>query len=216
MALLFGVLLCLCLGLWPGGLAFGNEAGDGSESGAGQTEGSASDSATAATVEGDSSENRVNTSQLPDSSFIYDVSLEELAHADSYMDGQTVQVTGEVVGDRIIAEDDSNYCWVVLQSTSKTDAELSVYMPIVSSRMIDTYGAYNKRGTCLQVRGTFHLACDDHQGASGLHADNVSLVETGKVYEQDFEPLKMLPGFLLLILGGVSIGVFNILREKQR
>lgn len=30
--------------------------------------------------------NKVNQSQLPDSSFIYDVSIEDLANADTYMD----------------------------------------------------------------------------------------------------------------------------------
>ena len=35
-------------------------------------------------------ENLINIQQLPDSSFIYDTSLEDLAGADSYYDGQTV------------------------------------------------------------------------------------------------------------------------------
>ena len=51
-------------------------------------------------AEGD---NAVNVTQLPDSSFIYDTSITDLSTADTYYDKQTVQVTGEVVGDRITA-----------------------------------------------------------------------------------------------------------------
>ena len=31
---------------------------------------------------------------------------------------------------------------------------------------IDTFGAYGKTGTTLQVRGTFHLVCPEHEGLS--------------------------------------------------
>ena len=51
-------------------------------------------------AEGD---NAVNTQQLPDSSFIYDTSIVDLSGADAYYDNQTVQVTGEVIGDSIRA-----------------------------------------------------------------------------------------------------------------
>ena len=48
-------------------------------------------------------DNAVNTQQLPDSSFIYDTSIVDLSGADAYYDNQTVQVTGEVIGDSIRA-----------------------------------------------------------------------------------------------------------------
>lgn len=161
-------------------------------------------------------DNQVNVSQLPDSSFIYDITIKELADADSYMDGQTVQVSGEVVGDRIFAELDPTDCWVTLQSTDKSDSEIAVFMPLTASDSIDTYGAYGKRGTILQVRGTFNLACADHQGASDLHADSVAVISKGSVEDLEFNFMRLVPGLVLLMLGSLMLIVYDIMRERQR
>lgn len=161
-------------------------------------------------------ENKVNVSQLPDSSFIYDISIKELASADSYMDGQTVQVTGEVVGDRIVSEPGSSNCWIMLQSDDGDDTEVAVYMPISASESIDTYGAYGKRGTTLQVRGTFNLACAEHQGASDLHSDSVAVVARGSVEDLGFNFMRLVPGLVLLLIGSVLLITFDVIRERQR
>lgn len=160
--------------------------------------------------------NRINTSQLPDSSFIYEVSIEELANADSYLDGQTVQVTGEVVGDRITSESDPRFCWITLQSQDPDDSEVTVYMSKTASKVIDTYGAYNKEGTTLQVRGTFYLASEDHQGVSEIHAESVSAVSPGEVFQDSGNPKRMETGLILIFFGSVLMLLFNILRERQR
>lgn len=159
--------------------------------------------------------NKVNQSQLPDSSFIYDVSIEDLANADTYMDEQTVQVTGEVVGDRIMADGGQN-CWITLQATTASDVEVLVFMSTSLSSAIDTYGAYGRRGTYLQARGTFNLACKDHDGVSGIHADSVTVVEPGYVETPDLDARKMVPGLAILLVGCSLLLVFNYLRERQR
>ena len=67
-------------------------------------------------AEGD---NAVNTQQLPDSSFIYDTSIGDLARADSYFDNQTVQVVGEAVGDAIRSGLDGRHRWITLRPRSR-------------------------------------------------------------------------------------------------
>ena len=161
-------------------------------------------------------DNRVNVTQLPDSSFIYEIAIKELASADSYMNGQTVQVTGEVVGDRIFAELDPADCWIMLQSTEKDDSEIAVYMPVNASESIDTYGAYGKRGTTLQVRGTFNLACADHQGASDIHSESVAVVAKGSVEKMEFNVMRLIPGLVLLLIGSLILIIFDVVRERQR
>lgn len=160
--------------------------------------------------------NRINTSQLPDSSFIYEVSIEELANADSYLDEQTVQVIGEVVGDRITSETNPKYCWITLQSKDEDDSEISVYMSKSASKAIDVYGAYDKDGTTLQVRGTFYLASEDHQGASEIRAESVSVVSPGQIVEDSGNPKSMQSGLALILVGSLLMLLFNILRERQR
>lgn len=162
-------------------------------------------------AEGD---NAVNVTQLPDSSFIYDTSITDLSTADTYYDKQTVQVTGEVVGDRIIAGD-GRHCWLQLASPSDSST-VSVYLTNESADKADTYGAYGRKGTTLQVRGTFNLACPDHDGASDLHAQVVTVTEKGKATPDEFDINAFTPGMVTVMIGLAMMVVFYLLRERQR
>lgn len=160
-------------------------------------------------------ENRLNPSQLPDSSFIYDATISSLEKADSYLDGQTVQVVGEAVGDRVFSETVPSYCWITLEAVDGTYAEVAVYMTERASEAIDTYGAYSRMGTTLQVRGTFNLACKDHEGLSDLHATNVTVVSKGHPNNTPFNMGQVIPGAVLVLIGlGLLFG-FHRLRERE-
>ena len=165
----------------------------------------------------DNKDNQVNTHQLPDSSFLYDTSLVELASATSYYDGQTVQITGEVVGDIIHAGTDGTHVWLTLASTNPdSDATVVVYLPSSAVSIIDTLGAYGKTGTILQVRGTFHLVCPDHEGVSDIHVENVNVVTPGTSSPDTFSWAALQPGILLLVLAGVLLLAFHLLRQRLR
>ena len=166
--------------------------------------------------EGVNEDNLVNPQQKPDSSFIYDTAISALQEADSYLNNQTVQVTGEVVGDRIVAEFDPGFYWIVLQGSDKAHSEIPVFMAGDFTELIDTYGAYGRKGTTLQVRGTFHLTCSEHEGLTDLHADAVTLVEKGSITEQPFDIGTFMPGLLLVAVGFVMLIVFHQMREGQR
>ena len=49
--------------------------------------------------------NKVNPSQTPDNSFIYDTQISYLVESGTQFDTQTVQITGEVIGDLIVVSD---------------------------------------------------------------------------------------------------------------
>ncbi|MEC4175342.1 hypothetical protein VIN30_02630 [Adlercreutzia sp. R7] len=161
-------------------------------------------------------DNLVNPQQKPDSSFIYDTSISALQDADSYLNNQTVQVTGEVVGDRIKAEFDPGYCWIVLQSNDNSYAEVPVFISVDATLPIDMYGSYGRKGTTLQVRGIFHLSCSDHEGLTDLHADTVTAVEKGSVTQQTLDPAAFAPGAVLVGVGLVMLLVFRHMREGRR
>lgn len=163
-------------------------------------------------AEGD---NAVNTQQPSDSSFIYDTSIGALSQADSYYDGQTVQVVGEVVGDSIRAGMSGRHRWITL-STPGDSATIAVYMSNEAAAKIDTYGGYDTVGTILQVRGTFHLVCADHEGLSDLHAEAVTVLEPGKSTPDVFDFNAFIPGIVAVVIGFVLLGVFYWMRERQR
>lgn len=160
--------------------------------------------------------NLIDVNQRPDSSAIYDTLISDLAEADSYYNGQTVQVTGEAIGDRIKATISGDYHWITLQATDRSDAQVTVYMSKESSAAIDTFGAYGKVGSEVQVRGVFNLACDEHEGLSDLHAEYVSVVKRGEEHPDVLEMGNFLPGFLWCMVAGLLGVVYYWLRERRR
>ena len=161
--------------------------------------------------------NHVYVNQLSDSSFLYQTTIADLAQADSYYEGQTVLVQGEVVGDRINDEMQPDNCWVTLQDDDPTNPSVvSVFMTMEQAKNIDTYGSYGVTGTMLQVRGTFHLVCADHEGQSDLHAEAVTVIAPGERYPDEFDFNAFVPGIVVVVVGLVMLGVFYWLRERQR
>ena len=159
--------------------------------------------------------NLINPQQRPDSSFIYDSSIVDLSNADSYYDKQTVQITGEAVGDIIDARD--GMVWVTLaEVSSSSNASVAVLMTRESASHIDTLGRYGTTGTMLQVRGVFHLACPEDQGLSDVHATSVAVVTKGSHHANEFRPEAFAVGAALTVVGFALMGLFRYLRERQR
>lgn len=163
------------------------------------------------------SDNVVNTQQLPDSSFIYDTSLADLAGADSYYDNQTVQVVGEAVGDAVRVDLDDEHRWVTLGPMRVGEgAALSVFMDVDDTKKIDGFGKYGVTGTRLQVRGTFHLVCPEHGGITDLHADHVSVMAKSAKRAEPFASEAFVFGGVLVLVGAGLVLLFLFLRERQR
>ena len=158
--------------------------------------------------------NRVYVNQLSDSSFLYQTSIADLAKADSSYSGKTVLVQGEVVGDRINDELQPENCWITLEETgSSNPAVVSVFMTMEQSSVIDTYGRYGTQGTTLQVRGTFHLECSNHQGMSDIHVEEVSAVASGHPTTAQVNYYILLAGGIAVVIGLVLLYVYHKKRE---
>ena len=161
--------------------------------------------------------NAIDPQLLPDSSFIYDTSIVDLAQADSYFDNQTVRVTGEVVGDRRASLGDAENCWITLtEPVFGENSTVEVYRSNEQASRIDTYGAYGRVGTILSVQGTFHLVCAEHEGESDVHADSVTVSARGHAVQSDFDPQSFLPGIACVGIGVLMMAILGILRERGR
>lgn len=162
-------------------------------------------------------ENRVNPQQRPDSSFIYDTEISALNSADTFYDNQTVQVVGEAVGDVINADLDGSHKWINLSSEEQGNTySVAVYLTGSAASRIDTYGRYGAKGTELQVRGTFHLVCPEHEGVTDIHASVVSVVDSGSRHPDEFAFEAFIPGIVAVLIGFALMFVFYRLRERQR
>lgn len=160
-------------------------------------------------------ENLVDPTQRADNSFIYDTTIESLFEQASLFDNRTVQVIGEVIGDRIVA--DEGNCWITLTVTDSEDkSSISVLMSNELANQIDCYGKYGVIGTTLQVRGTYHQACTEHDGLPDIHATNSSVVSKGIVNADQFDSGSFIPGIMAVLAGGVLMAAFYIARERTR
>ena len=165
----------------------------------------------------DAGENTVNARQTADNSFLYDTSIYELSLADATYQGNTVQVVGEVVGDAIRAEGDTGKAWITLESIENDhESSISVLVGEDALGLIDTFGSYNHKGTTLQVRGIFYLACPSHEGIMDIHAENVTLIAKGSVTQDSFDINAFIPGIVLVVIGLVLTLIYTYLRERER
>ena len=161
--------------------------------------------------------NKVNVNQLPDSTFLYDVDISELIKADTFNDGQTVQVKGEVVGDAINDESNESLTWIALQDDDELNPQtISVLVSKQQAEVIDSYGHYGQQGSILQIRGTYHLACADHQGLSDIHAEEAQLVSEGRNIDILLNPVILTAAVISVFLGGVLFVMYSIRRERMR
>ena len=165
-------------------------------------------------------DNLVNPSQDSDSSFLYDTSIADLTGSSaSILDGQTVQVQGEVIGDARHVDFDSDHFWITLQAEENDKFNtITIYCTKNTTDLIDTFGSYGRRGTTLQIRGTFQLACDDHDGLSDIHAESSSVKAYGNSVNPPLKPESLAFGFVMLVFGAIMIGIYVFaakLKEKK-
>lgn len=164
-------------------------------------------------------ENRVDPTQRADNSFIYDTTIDSLFGQATLYEGGTVQVVGEVIGDLISAgrEGEREMYWITLTSIDvENKATISVLLSGEQAKQIDHYGRYGVTGTILQVRGTFHQACGEHQGLPDIHATNSSPIARGIEHPDQFVFDDFVPGIIVVIIGAALLGVYYFVRERSR
>ena len=171
---------------------------------------------TAVELEGET--NNVDPTQRADNSFIYDTTIDSLFSQPSLYEGRTVQVVGEAIGD-IVAETPLNKkrCWVTLTAIDvNSPATISVVISTSQKKQIDHLGRYGVTGTILQVRGTYHQACPDHEGIADIHVTTVEAIERGIEHPDLFDLNDFVPGIFTVCLGLILITAYYIVRERTR
>ncbi len=200
------------------GASGNSKAGSGASSGileAADTAGKpveAADEATPLEAEG----NVIDEGQLADNSFLYDAQIGDLASADSYYDRQTVQVTGEVVGDAVnVAGGKPGRVWIVLR-----DPKSGVTVPVIISKedaeKIDTFGRYGAAGTTLRIKGTYYLDDIEQQGESDIHATKVVVVSEGGRHPDLIVVSAFKMPLIAIVLGAALTFLHWYLRERNR
>lgn len=93
------------------------------------------------------------------------MTVAELVAAEPELDGTLVSFAGEAIGEPIDADDDHK--WV---NVSGGDKLVGVLMTNEQVDQITNYGAYDVKGSELQIAGTLNTSCTDHDGELDVHA----------------------------------------------
>lgn len=162
-------------------------------------------------------DNRVDPAQRSDNSFIYDTTIESLYEQSSLYESQTVQIEGEVIGDKIAALGDDGYSWITLTVVDAQDkTSISVLLSDEQAPQIDRYGKYGVTGTILKVRGTFHQACTEHDGLPDVHATYSESTARGVDHFDAFDARDFGPGVVTVLIGTLLLIAFRFARERMR
>jgi len=161
-------------------------------------------------------DNLVDPTQRADNSFIYDTTIESLSEEAQVHDGHEVQVYGEVIGD-CIAADEEGFSWITLTVIDAEDkTSISVLISDEQAGQIDHYGKYGVTGTILQVLGTFHQACSEHDGLADIHCTDSSVLERGTEHPDVLNPGDFIPGIITVFIGLAVLFAFYAARERMR
>jgi len=131
------------------------------------------------------------------------VELNQLVENAEAMDGQTVTVTGEALGE---AMERGAHAWVNINDGSNA---MGIWMPLDDAQRIKIFGDYKHIGDQLQVTGVFNQACAQHGGDVDIHSDSITVVATGYATTEAVPALKIIIGTMLGCLA-VLIGLIYL------
>lgn len=159
--------------------------------------------------------NIVDPTQRADNSFIYDTTVASLFSQASLYNNRTVQVVGEVIGDRIDAG--RGVSWITLTETNVNDkSTISVFISTDQTTRITNYGCYGVTGTTFQVYGTYHQACEEHDGLPDIHASSSEVLNPGGTEPDTVSGDEFIPGSIAIIIGVALMLAFRFARERTR
>lgn len=111
------------------------------------------------------------------------------------LDGRTVTVAGEAVGDVMFRD---RWAWVTIGDEG---VALGVWLSAEQASRVARVGGYASRGDRVAVTGVLHRACPQHGGDLDLHADRLEVVARGGPLSHPVDRLRLLRGAMLLAAG---------------
>lgn len=125
------------------------------------------------------------------------VELNQLVENAEAMDGQTVTVTGEAIGE---AMERGDHAWVNINDGTNA---MGIWMPLDDAQRIKFFGDYKHIGDQLQVTGVFNQACAQHGGDVDIHSNSIMVMEAGYATEESVSSPKIIIGIVLVFLASV-------------
>lgn len=135
------------------------------------------------------------------------IELNRLVENAEAMDGQTVTISGEAIGE---AMERGDHAWVNINDGTNA---MGIWMTLEEAQQIKVFGDYKHLGDQLQVTGVFNRDCVEHGGDVDIHSDSTAVVTAGYATAEAVPALKIFIGLVLvclaLVLGLIYLKVIK-------
>jgi len=132
----------------------------------------------------------------------------ELVENSVHFDNKVVTLRGEVVG--VLMRGD--YAWV---NVLDNEVAIGVWCRANDAKKVSIVGDYTHIGDMVEVVGIFHFACTEHGGDLDIHAENFTVLASGKVVERAPDLLIVLLSAVLVAAAILTIFWLRRLREEK-
>jgi hypothetical protein len=125
-------------------------------------------------------------------------------------DGKTVTFRGEVIG--VMTRGD--FAWV---NVIDNGYAIGIWCRAENAKKVSFIGDYGHVGDTVEVVGTFHMACTEHGGDLDIHADNFTIVASGREVDRSTSlPLAALSIVLAAAAIFITFYLWRIRKEKEK
>lgn len=135
------------------------------------------------------------------------IKINDLIEKAMIIDGQTVTVTAEAIGEKMDRKDGT---WVNVNDVSNA---IGVWMPTKESSRITSFGNYKKKGDILEITGVFNRACKEHGGESDMHFVSMNILKTGEIVQNKINMTKLI---VTILLFGTTILFFLFFMNQSK
>ena len=126
--------------------------------------------------------------------------INDLVGNPSEYNGQTITLTGEVIGERMVRQDG---CWINMSDGSNA---IGIWISKSETDRIHVYGDYKHTGDTVTVTGVFYESCPAHGGEPDVHSSRLIVKDTGEERTESISVEK-----ILLAVGVVSAALILFL-----
>jgi len=136
------------------------------------------------------------------------ISINQLIENAKVMDGKTVVVQGEAIGEAL---ERGNNAWVNINDGTNA---IGIWLKLEDANKIKVFGDYLNIGDKVKVTGVFNRACVEHGGDMDIHAISIEVVENGYPVKEKVPSQKIAIGIILVVVTLMVTGFYFKIMKK--
>jgi len=136
------------------------------------------------------------------------ISINQLIENAKVMDGKTVVVQGEAIGEAL---ERGNNAWVNINDGTNA---IGIWLKLEDANKIKVFGDYLNIGDKVKVTGVFNRACVEHGGDMDIHATSIEVVENGYPVKEKVPSQKIAIGIILVVVTLMVTGFYFKIMKK--